>query len=551
MDSRKPEHLKKPQSSEFNNLLLKNKDGHEISLTSSQLVKWVQEQAQGSAKSKTGIVQSSSSLGRFGLKNAEDVIHFLNSPAGQSTKTEIAAELALIAEIKEERQFELMEKQRLQRRIMAFLFLSMLAKREANAKGMNDQLTQRLKKILSKKPSTKTLSGPQKSPYQQALNDILETYDDQINYLQKEHQSFEQEEQLLKDELSKHEDQLSDFSEKEAIYTDALDKFDDIEKDSGDSVENLETHLASLQEKINEKAESMNEPILEDNGKETQKGFYELHALRFEAAFVGDLIAVQKGEKSLCDADGNNIDSCSKAHFIIPTHQKIVKHDEQYYLLRADQDIHTLSQEEKADAAKQYESSRPEILSVKRQVVDNMEREKMHLDTKGDVLKELLSEVQAQRTLISNQLSQVQATRATVNNSLNNPNLLMQNSPIPVPTPTAKPAARKEQQASQSFKNIIQFFKRMNDFEPQLTAQQFMRLTKDHPKAQNAVSKEFENNSMSAPMTPGKIIHLLRVLERFGIDATKPGVTNILNPLELQDQAAERPAAQTTKPSIK
>ena len=69
---------------------------------------------------------------------------------------------------------------------------------------------------------------------------------------------------------------------------------------------------------------------------------------------------------------------------------------------------------------------------------------------------------------------------------------------------------------------------------PQLSREELLALTEQAPaehkeKAQAYLSRQFANMPRNAPIPFQKMQNILRNLERFGIDVTKPSVTNIQN----------------------
>src|SRR5687768_3466911 len=106
-------------------IMLTTKKGEQVLLTSKKLESWL------AAVEKMDLVKSPTDkerndpymatqfVSRFGFKTPNDLIVFLKSPAGESTKAMIGEELAEIAAMKEEIAFQIREDVALRNRRIA------------------------------------------------------------------------------------------------------------------------------------------------------------------------------------------------------------------------------------------------------------------------------------------------------------------------------------------------------------------------------------------------------------------------------------------------
>lgn len=545
-------------------LQLQTHSGKQVELNAKQLSQWVQQQEIQQTKPGANTRKdfaSSVTLGRFGLQNAEDVINFLKSPAGETVKSEIGAELALIANIEEERRIELQEQQLFQRRLLAFIFLSLIAYREAKAHAVYEQIIEQIDKRLHTPPPAERSSSKAQSSYEQTKKDILGAYQDEVKSFEKELELNEQDEQDLQKEWEEHQQQLAELESKYETYDAILnhletEPFAQLEANlaigapaplteeqaraKDKALTQLEKELASLSTEIQQKAEKGQAFVVEGKDADAKKIMHEIDGLHFKQAFLLDLLEVSQGKKHVFDANGEEVNSLSKADFILQKDKKIVKHEGQYYLIKADQNIHALSPTEKHEAAKQFQQSRDEILNIKKIVKENKELERWHHDKKSETLKERGNEINEYNTLIKNQINQLQAGLAITQQKLDDPDLMdepsspaLANKPSPTlkhPSPTLKRG--DVQSVVPSFRKIIQFL-RTNNNEKKITRDQLYQFNSALPPAhQYLINNTLTAIPVSAPIPHTTMIMMLRHLERFGIDATKPFTTKIVNPLE-------------------
>lgn len=268
-----------------------------------------------------------------------------------------------------------------------------------------------------------------------------------------------------------------------------------------------------------------------------------------------DMLAVRNGEKQYVTEDGKTElngkpVSFKDAHFVLKKGQQIIKDGDEHYLLQPGQtwDLVKDNKEALKIAKDSFIKAKPELL-----VVENVA--KLNKGLESTFTKEQITDVHtkidnivAEQTLIKNQTGLIQAAKASAQNLLDNPNLgltaptptITQGNSIPVPKPS---------QASSTlfYKNKLEEFRNSQS----VSQKDLMDLVTQAPginrqAATAYLQTEFgktiyKNMVRTAPIPHVMMQSLLQNLERFGVDATKPSVTAIKNPLEKIEQNDSRP----------
>ena len=98
-------------------------------------------------------------LGRFGLKSAQDVMVFLNSPAGATVKEMVAAQWSEQDAIQAEQAFERQEKEALRKRKLAYLVVGMAMHKAAKAKELKRAQAEAGQNAIERSKKSATNSG--------------------------------------------------------------------------------------------------------------------------------------------------------------------------------------------------------------------------------------------------------------------------------------------------------------------------------------------------------------------------------------------------------
>jgi len=528
--------LTKAEKTEKENFLLLNEnDGHSIKIKPEQIANWVKK------LDKHG--HSDSELSRFGLKNANDVIYFLNSHAGKEVRAEIGAELALISAIEEERRIELQDKNLFRRRLLAFLIFSLIAYRKAHARdqmnAVQEQINKKIHNNSNKKKTSKTTS------YNQAKLDILAGYEAEIEILAHEREIVQRESQELQKEIENHKKKLADLEYKHSIYDNVLDelhmnmdylenklainapapltKEQYLEKEK--AMKELEAQISGLLNEIGKKVEKVSHFLTKGEHEKAQKTTYKLHGLNFKTEFLKDLMELALGNKHLFDANGEKTNSLSDAKFILKPEKKIVQHEGQLYLINDNEDIHKLSLEQKKEAADRFKNSKPEVTCIHKMVQENKQIELQQHKQKVKILEERHKQNTEHEKFINSQLKQLRKAKTTSEDLLNNPADLMAHSLKP--RMELNQSSQELEPSSVSTSKTLKILAFLHKNEPKLSRRVFLELSKDSPTAKQYVQQQFNKIPYSAPIPHIMMVEMLKNLERFGIDATKPGMTNI------------------------
>ncbi|BCA95901.1 hypothetical protein TUM19329_22620 [Legionella antarctica] len=261
-----------------------------------------------------------------------------------------------------------------------------------------------------------------------------------------------------------------------------------------------------------------------------------------------DMLDVRKGNKHYVTLDGKtelNGQSVSfkDAHFVLNKGQQIIKDGDKHYLLQPGQDWESVKDNQEALKTAQvgFEQTKHELMVVENLVKLNKGLESTFTKTQILEVHSKIKNIETEETLIKNQTGLIQASRASAQNLLDNPNL-----GLTAPTPTitqgsAKPAPKQTQTSpTLLYKNKLEEFKN----SPSVSQADLMNLVTKAPGVhtqaataylQTEFGKSFYKNMLrTAPIPHLMMQSLLRNLERFGVDPTKPSVTPIKGPLEKQ-----------------
>lgn len=125
--------------------------------------------------------------------------------------------------------------------------------------------------------------------------------------------------------------------------------------------------------------------MADKNPVQAHKLLREAAAANLQSGSLKDMLSVLEGKKTMCDSNGNPVDSFKDMKYIVPIDKKIVQEEGEYYLLDASQQLHDLSPSER-EAAKDKFNNDPELRSVEDLVTDIITIEQ---EEKSDLQKEL------------------------------------------------------------------------------------------------------------------------------------------------------------------
>lgn len=523
-------------------------------------------------------------LGYTGLKTAKDVEAFIRSPAGKELITEIGTQLAIEQSIKDEQQFQAREHEALKHRLQAAFFLWMAGKKAYSAHKRNDLIAEQNAQHIKEAKASKSANKAQadKSTFSSSDTQLLKALDDYTKALAQnmnKHTELKEQEKSLEQQLEKLDVQEHMIDFKYDVYHAALNDFDNVlEKfeQSPDTVTDAEiqTHIDMIKAKMDEQLDEIDELIKDNKDGDAEILMKMNTALNFQLASHFDMLAVRSGKKYYADEQGNLVKSFKDAHFVMDTHDdnsqgaiqelshshsRIYKDEyNNHYLLKPGQTWDSIKDNtaEKAQAHKDFNQRKHEFMVVKKVVTLTHGLEATAHKERVEDVKAQIKDNKAEQMLLLNQNTLIQSARASAENIQQNPHIT---TPVPRPTITSgAPTMPKPSQSSatKSYRDKIEEVRQLH----QVTQQDLLALASQAPgpqkiAARNFLQSEFVNLPRNAPIPFTTMQSLLKNLERFGIDATKPGVTNLRSPLELQRDASvapeenKHPSPLSTSPS--
>lgn len=487
---------------------------------------------------------SALNLSHFGLKSAQDIITFMKTPLGKSTIAEQNEKIAIKKAQIEEQMIQQREHQRHMHRLKAFLFLWFVGKKAHSADMIKEINRLVQEKLLHKKPYEKQDSYDSKARMAQneALLEAINYYEKALHTLDEQEKLTKAEEVFLEQLLSVLDLQQVELLLKHQIYKNSLTKFEHLETDQVNKPE-LDKHLDDLTTKIAAHAEKVSHAIASED-KDATHLMHHHHGLNLEMAALKEIIDIHLGAKRYVDDQGQAVTSFKKAHFILQLDQKIIKHDNKYYLLDANQDWSTMSQQDKQQARLDYKSNKHDLMCIKQQLVYNEAKEKKALDGQIEETKTKLEDNKIEQQLIANQRNLIQASRADAQNALNQSQLNQDT--LAKPTPTAgAPSTPKPSQTSATLVFRAEVLK-LRQSDKALEHKDLMKLASLAPMEEQLKIKAFLKDLPKTHEPAQTQKFFKNFLNSISLEASAPAMT------KLQDQDRSSyytPNPFKTKPS--
>lgn len=512
-------------------------------------------------------------ISRFGLKTAKDILIFLRSPAGDSLMAEIGTQMSIEKSLQDYQQLEAREKALLMHRIKAAFFLWYLEKRAYAAEQQEEIIIAQNDKAI--RDSGKTTPIPTSSVLREVQKDMLlrsiSDYEKALKLNLEKKQELLLEQEALEKVLAKLDKESELIVYKYSLYQNHMDEFDD----TMDEFEKLDADAseAEIEERIHQIHEKMDECILEvdelikSNQDEAAAKLIKIHtALNLNLARHYDAKAVRKGEKYYADENGNKVNSHRNAYFILatydiqnplfkdivpePKHSKVYKDEyNNYYLLKPGQTWDSIKEnpQEKENAQKSFEHNKQELMAVKNLITYTKGLEWEANQGQIQRSKGILASCKNDTLVLDSQKNLIESSIASAKNMLQQLDSMKEadlgnTAPVPRPTVTGgahHPANKAKPTVSpaHSFRIRLKEIREMQN----VTTQDLLNLASQAPANQRIPAKDFVLSAVgaiprTAPIPYVTMQFLLKNLERFGVDATKPSVTNIKQPLEIQDE---------------
>jgi hypothetical protein len=481
-------------------------------------------------------------LSRFGLKNAQDTISFLKTPAGKSELAAISEQNAHNAEIIREQQLAIREHEMRMHQLRAMFLLLFVEKKAHASHQMYDAIQAQIDKILHKDDVKPPVAASNTThPAYESLLESIASYEKTLVNLNTQQDLAKVKEEAL-------ERLLVTLNE---IYNESLHEFEHLDTNQLDP-KFISQRIEELTKEIDQHAEKVSLAITE-NKLDAALLMYKHQALHFKKTNFEEASEVCKGEKCYADEHGSQVTSFKKAHFILTLEQKIVKHEEKHYLLKPGQELHLISQEEKELAHTNYLTQKPSLMCIKQQITNAQGNEIAAHKNQVEDTKTQLKENKEEQLLIANMIKLVQSNLANAKHLEKQPQLSPEMAPRPTPTAGAAPTPKPAQTATtQLFRDkIIE----LRGKDKQLTSRDLHTLASLAPEkdraALDALLKNAPKINSTAPVPFQTQQSFLKYIEGFGINATKPAVTNIKSPMAKEEKQASfiNPNPFKTNPS--
>jgi effector protein LidA len=405
--------------------------------------------------------------------------------------------------------------------------------------------------------------------YEQALvanQERQNQLDIEQEVLQKQLGKLETEGELIGFKYEVYEAQLEDFNG-------VLDEFEQLGPDESDA--KIEQHINAIHTKMDNILLQVDE-LIENNQDEDAAILMKTHtALNLKLASHHDMLAVRKGDKYYLDADGNEVKSHKDAHFILETNlnttnetlmkfppelrrSRIYKDENnKYYLLKPGQTWDSIKEDPaaKEEANKGFENNKQELMVVKNVIHHNKKMEtEVHKD-QVDNVKESIESKKAEKLLLVNQKNTIESSLAQareMSKQLDSTNTVNLTKPIPSPSITGSSKAPqpggKAPAAVQAYR--VQLETLFNQKKGDITPGQLVTLgaLPPDPTARNYVLTQLANMPRNAPIPFQTMQSLLRNLERFGVDTTKPSVTTIKSEAKVRRETEQKEERDSPTP---
>lgn len=315
----------------------------------------------------------------------------------------------------------------------------------------------------------------------------------------------------------------------------------------------MEALIHKLSLEMEKQLETINDLIMSTDPKENEEATKLLHkhnGLNLKLANLQDMLAVHRKEKSFFNEKGEKVTSLNDAHYVIgkdqqlfnlggkfyPIHkeQKILEKDGKFYLLKQGEDWESIkdSPEKQKKAEHDFHKLQYETpMTVKKLVHHNKGLETTIHKERIEETKQQLEDNGKEKIEIANNISKLQSTVGTALNELNQSNINQESvtlTPLGGGGTTLSPKPGPSLAAVTTFfRTKIQEMKEMNS--PGMTRDELRQFQSQIPEgaARNYFISALTQMPRTGPV-PFQIMQaMLRNLERFGVDTTKPGVTSI------------------------
>lgn len=399
---------------------LMTSDKKPIQITTTQVERWFARLEEAHSTKRTQL------LSRFGLKNAQDVITFLNSPEGKSIIAIIGERLANMEAMND----AIHEQQNLSRRQHRHLILLLLGLMY-NHKARSEKLNRGIQEQIDKKLHQHELDAQAADYDHTVYNETAQALEDILTSTLKDAEQLELELIALPEELLEIESRYQ-------IYNKWL-TIESIEELSLNP-ERIDAEMKEIELQLSSYAVILSALITEHKNTEAHETQTLTHALNLKSNLLNTMKIAHQQEKRLFNSKAEPVQSFAQADFIIPKDKTLTFEANQYYLHPKSTDFSKFSPQQRKEALDAYQLSRYDIMSIRMQVQLNRTQElALHASKKASLLAR--SEAMQQNIhLLTKQLSKVRQ---------------IEQQPVNANTPRPTPMLKKPELQHDPLKNII------------------------------------------------------------------------------------------------
>jgi len=382
-------------------------------ITTSQLEKWFAHIATPKPNTLNYSVITTQLLARFGLKNAQEVIQFLKSHAGQSLITMINNELLEQEEISNSIQAQ-QEKKRLHRRHFLLLLLGLLYEQKAEAQQKN-LATQ--EEIDAKRH--------QQEKADHAKEEDSSLFEETAQALEAELTNTIQEAEQLENEMASLYEELLEIESRYQIYSKSL-HYETNELDLSD----LDNTIANIKLEKNSYVTILSSLIHEGKETEANETFTITNALQLKMQQLESMKQAQLQEKHFLNQHAETVKTFDQADFILPKDKTLSREGNQYYLHPIKSNFNSFSPQQKHEAQAAYQQSKYDLMSIRMQLQLNRTEEMALHQNKRNALSARSENIQQNIHLLTKQIAKIRQVELVQSNT---------NTPTPRPTPLMHP----------------------------------------------------------------------------------------------------------------
>ncbi|KTC68883.1 Dot/Icm system substrate protein LidA [Legionella birminghamensis] len=391
-----------------------------VELTAVKLQNWLNK-VDGTQTSETD--NPSITLGKTGLQKARDVINFLNTPAGDTTKERIATEL--IQAVEREKQNEEIQREQLlqEQRLAAFLIhaarqdADLIAERNIRIQEDIDQRVQ----VQKQQQLADSMSPDEKAQKEADLDAMIGAYDEQIESLQKAIAEKDKEIAEVDKEIERLEQKGKSIDAKHNTYQDGVNRAKSFNPDNPDDRAAMRSRIGAMRAEAEKNEQSAFERVDRDEDgalEDLQKAKNNI----MEIAALEEMLDVYEGKQTAYTADGTQTSNPDEFAYLAPSNKSILKDDagNLYLVNKGVASVDSLSTGEKQQAQADFQRNKNAMTSVQDVIKNNRSGEhgmnNQSLDAAQQKKQSLMSESAEMRMQLQTALKEKEKCQDAKNN---------------------------------------------------------------------------------------------------------------------------------------